>query len=74
MKVKILKSDKRLGIEKGDIFNAEKYKYDNEKVSLLSRESDGFDPECNEYVHNLAFWMQDQWMVLDGNRYVVETN
>ena len=73
MRVKILESDKRFGIEKDDIFEAKRYQYDpHEKVSLLRRESDGFDPECNQYNHNIATWIQGQWMVLDGNRYIPE--
>jgi len=70
MKVKLLDDDERFGLKKGDIFQAKKYKYDPDKMSLLERESDGFDPECNQYKEDLAYWIQGQWMVLDGNQYV----
>lgn len=74
MRVKNLETDDRLGISAGEIYQAKRYKYDpQEKVSLLSREPDGYDPECNQYIHNVAFWMQGQWMVVRDNQYVPES-
>jgi len=52
MKVKILKTDKHTGVVEGEIYTA-KY-YDFEKVTLLSRVPDGYDPCCNEYLHNVS--------------------
>ena len=73
MRVKILKTDDRIGIKCGEIYNAERYRLDPyEKVSLLSREPDGYCPDCNEYTHNVAFWIQGQWMVIENNTYVPE--
>lgn len=74
MKVKLLNDDLRFGLKKGDICTAQRYRYDPDKYSILSRESDGFDPECNQYKEDLAYWMQGQWMVLDGNQFVPQGN
>lgn len=50
MKVKILKDDERLGVKAGEVYEAEPYWLDpSEKVSLLSRIPDGYEPECNQY-------------------------
>ena len=71
MRVKLLEDDERFKLKAGDTFKAERYKYDpREKVTLLSRESDGFIPECNQYIHSVAFWMQGQWMAVRDNVYV----
>lgn len=72
MKVKILETDERLGVIAGEIYEAERYRYDpQEKVTLLSREPDGYDPECNQYiVGDIAILMQDKWMVVEGGTYV----
>ena len=51
--VRILKEDKNLGLEVGDIFEAQYYMYDSEKVELIRRGSDGFEPCCTEYKYNL---------------------
>ena len=73
MKVKILETDDRLGIKKGEVYEAERYKYDpQEKVSLLSRVADGHNPMCNQYLSSVAFWMQNRWMVIEDGRYVPE--
>ena len=73
MKVKILETSERLGVKAGEIYQAERYQYDpQEKVSLLARESDGYDPGCNQYFSEVAFWIQGQWMVVQGNQYVPE--
>lgn len=75
MRVKVLKTDDRLGVTAGEVYQAKRYKYDpQEKVSLLSREPDGYDPECNQYIDNVAFWMQGQWMVVRDNQYVPEAS
>lgn len=46
--------DERFGLVAGDIVRCINYPYDA-KVSVLFREWDGYDPECNQYVHNVAF-------------------
>lgn len=51
MKVKVLKTNGRLGIKSGEIYNAKGY--DDSKITLLSRIPDGFDPECNQYRHEV---------------------
>jgi len=70
MKVKLLEDDERFGLKKDDVFEAQRYAYDPDKITLLKRESDGFDPECNQYKESLAYWMQKQWFVLEGSKYV----
>jgi len=71
MKVKILETSERLGVKKGGIYKAQRYTYDpTEKVTLLSREPDGYDPGCNQYVNEVAFWIGGEWMVVENNTYV----
>lgn len=60
MKVKILKTDTRCGIKEGEIYEAEWYWGGREKVTLVSRVPDGFDPECNEYAHNIEVVKENQ--------------
>lgn len=75
MRVKILETDERLNVKAGEIYKAERYRLDpHDKVTLLEREPDGFCPGCNQYKHEVAFWLNDEWMVLDGNKYVSEGN
>ncbi len=64
MRVKILRDDDLFGeIKKGDIFEAELY--DDCKVSLIRRESDNFDPECNMYIHDVLFFVKRKWVARD---------
>lgn len=50
MKVEILKSDKRLGVKKGEMYKARPYSLDpGAKVELISRIPDGYDPMCSQY-------------------------
>lgn len=73
MRVKILKDDPRFGIKAGDVFSAERYRYDpQEKVTLLHRDGDGYDPQCNQYISEVAMWIAGQWMIVEGGRYVPE--
>ena len=53
MIVEILKSDRRLGIKKGERYEAEPYSLDCNKVMLLARITDGYDPCCNQYCHDV---------------------
>jgi hypothetical protein len=74
VKVKLLNDEERFNIKAGDEFEAIRYHLDpQEKMSLLKRLSDGFDPECNQYRDNLAFWIQGEWKVIINNTYVSET-
>ena len=51
MQVRLKESCKRLGIKKGEVYEAVRYALDPmSKVSLLKRVPDGFDPECNAYI------------------------
>lgn len=71
MKVKILKTDERLGISEGEIYAARRYRHDpQEKVELLSREPDGYDPMCNQYIDSVAHLINGQWMVVEDGKYV----
>ena len=49
MIVQLLEDDSRFKIKKGEIFKAQVYQLDPEKITLLKRLPDGFDPECNQY-------------------------
>lgn len=54
MIVEIKKSDKRTGVVKGEKYEAIRYHLDPwEKVTLLKRIPDGYEPDCNEYLHNV---------------------
>ena len=59
MKVKILKNDKRTGVKKGEIYEAETYYLDPEKVVLLRRVSDDYEPLCTEYKENIEFIIEE---------------
>lgn len=50
----LLKDDPTFGLVAGDILRCVDYPYDA-KVSVVFREWDGFDPECNQYNTDLAF-------------------
>lgn len=41
--------DERFGLAAGDVLVCEPYWLDPEKLTVLYRESDGFDPCCNVY-------------------------
>ena len=53
MKVKVLKTDGRLGIKKGETYLAHRYYLDPSKVTLTSRIDDGYDPMCNQYISEI---------------------
>lgn len=54
MKVRVLKTDKRLGIKKDEIYEASYYWLDPHcKVTLIKRIPDGYDPSCNQYIHEI---------------------
>jgi len=73
MRIRILETDKRLGVKKGEIYKARRYHYDpQEKVTLLGREPDGYDPECNQYINEVAFWIDNQWMCVVDGQYIKE--
>lgn len=73
MKIKILKTDKRLGVKAGEIYKSQRYPLDPQsKVTLLGREPDGYDPSCNQYIFEVAHWIAGQWMVIENNQYVPE--
>lgn len=61
MIVEILKTDPRTGVSKGERYEAKRYWLDPiEKVTLLKRISDGWTPDCNEYIHNVKFITQNK--------------
>lgn len=49
MKVRIKETDSHIGVTAGEIYEATSYWLDPDKVTLLRRIPDGWDPECNEY-------------------------
>lgn len=73
MKVKILETDERLGVTAGEIYEAKRYFFDpTEKLTLISRIPDGYDPMCNMYTHEVAYLFGDNWKIIEGNIYVPE--
>lgn len=54
MRVKIIKTDKRLGVKKGEIYNAFPYWLDpTAKLVLDSRVPDGYKPYCTHYSNEV---------------------
>jgi len=49
MKIQVKKDDDRLGIKAGETYIAQSYGPDGEKITLLSRVPDGYNPYCNQY-------------------------
>ena len=43
------KDDERFGLAEGDVLVGRPYWLDPDKVTVEYRESDGFDPQCNQY-------------------------
>ena len=74
MRVRILKTDERLGIKVGEIYSATAYRYDHSKITLEWREWDRYDPQCNQYKTDVAFWMADRWQVINGKGEFVPKN
>lgn len=70
--VKILKTDERLGIVAGEVYNAERYRIDPEKITLLSRVPDGYDPCCNQYADSVAHMLLGKWHIVVNGVYVPE--
>jgi hypothetical protein len=61
MIVELLKSEPRFKIKKGQRFYAKPYSLDpSSKVELLSRVSDGFEPNCTEYRTNVKIVSRDK--------------
>lgn len=54
MIVAMREDDPRFKLAKGDLLLCEKYPYDA-KVTILHRLSDGYDPECNQYIPDVRF-------------------
>lgn len=54
MRVSILRDCKHTGVLKGEIYKAKPFWQDpSNKVELLERMPDGFDPCCTEYRYNI---------------------
>lgn len=53
MIVEILKDDAQLDLKKGDRYYAVRYQHDDEKITLLSRVSDNYNPLCNQYLNEV---------------------
>lgn len=70
MKVRIIKTDERLGVKAGEIYEARRYRYDPDKVSLIGRVPDGYDPGCNQYLEEVHHFLGGQWHQVVGTRYV----
>lgn len=55
--------DPRFKLRRGDILVCIPYRYDDEKLTVMYRASDGFDPSCNVYRCEVErvlvpFWMR----------------
>lgn len=59
MRVKILKTDDRLGVKEGEIYEARRYWLDPEKITLDARIPDGYDPCCNQYSKDVLILPKD---------------
>ncbi|NWN87094.1 MAG: hypothetical protein HLX51_00905 [Micrococcaceae bacterium] len=60
--VKMLHDDDHIGVKAGEEYAAIRYWLDpSSKVTLLRRISDGWNPECNQYLHAVDFvgWVGD---------------
>lgn len=53
--VKVNATRERLTFVTGELYLAEIYRLDPEKATLPSRLSDGRVPECNQYLHQVAW-------------------
>lgn len=60
--VRIRYDDKRLGVKADEEYRAVAYWLDTNKVSLVARIPDGYDPSCNQYARDVEFvrWAGDQ--------------
>lgn len=68
MRIKILKTDERLRVIAGEVYEAKRYKYDPQcKYELIGRADDGYDPECNQYIEEVATEIKGQWMVVGSS-------
>lgn len=54
MVFELRQDDDRFNLSKGDRLLCINYPYDS-KVTVLRRLSDGFDPECNQYMQSVQF-------------------
>ena len=50
-KIRMLISDDRLGLKAGEIYEVTPYCFDD-KLTLVRRVPDGYDPECNIYCES----------------------
>jgi|LSQX01.1.fsa_nt_gb hypothetical protein len=58
VRVVVIKKDQpELGIRRGEQYLAVRYAFDNEKVTLLRRIPDGYDPSCNQYYSDVQ-WLR----------------
>lgn len=60
--VVIKKDDPRFEVRRGEQYLAIRYALDNEKVTLLRRIPDGYDPQCNQYYSSVQWlrWATDE--------------
>jgi len=61
--------DPRFDLKAGDLLVTVPYRYDS-KVTVLRRLSDGYDPECNQYLSNVTWigWAKDYSGIELANR------
>lgn len=65
---RLIEDDPRMGLTVGDVLVCIDCDYDPDKVTVIRRLSDGYDPECTVYLsdvdpmndHELAVWSYEQ--------------
>ena len=71
MQVKIIETDERLGVKEGEIYEAKRYRFDpHEKVELIGRIPDGYDPMCTQYIEGVLHLIHGVWHKVECGRYV----
>lgn len=46
---RLIEDDPRMGLSAGDVLRCEPYWLDHDKLTVIERVADGFNPECNVY-------------------------
>lgn len=71
MRVKIIETNERLGVKAGEVYKARRYHYDpHEKIELLERVTDGYDPCCTQYFGDVHHFIGGRWHKIEDGRYV----
>lgn len=55
MMVRMREDDKRFKLKKNDLLEVTRYWLDPQKLTVIQRVSDGYDPQCNVYTSQVRF-------------------